>query len=144
MGRILAVDPGSKRIGIAISDPFRILATPLSVIKHESMTIDSTKIIDMCQNNDVKLIIIGQPLSSGCEENPQTRHARKLADTIRKLTSIPVAMWDESDSTKIAKKAAIEMGMKRKKRTGHLDELAATVILQSYLDNHQGGRSDEA
>ena len=142
-GRVLAVDPGAKRLGIAISDPYRILATPLAVIKHESMKVDCQKIIDLCIQNDIQQIIIGQPLSSSGEENPQTRHARNMAEKIRIMTSIPVELWDESESTNIAKKAVIEMGIKRKKRAGHLDERAAAVILQSYLDARQDRSADE-
>lgn len=142
-GRILAVDPGAKRLGIAISDPLRVIATPLGVVKHESMATDSQKIIDLCIQNDVNLIIIGQPLSSSGQENPQTRHARKLAEKVQSLAAIPVVLWDESESTRIARKAAIDMGLKRKKRAGHLDAHAAAVILQSYLDAHMVEGNDE-
>ncbi len=143
-GRVLAIDPGAKRLGVAISDPFRILSTPLAVIKHESLACDSQKIVDLCVNNEVKLIIIGQPLSASGEVNPQTRHAIKLAEKIMTLTVIPVKLWDESESTSIARKAAIEMGMTRKKRIGHLDKHAAAVILQSYLDAQQDWSAGEA
>lgn len=133
-GRVMAIDPGEKRLGIALSDPFRILATPLAVINHQSMAADSQKIIELCKQNEVQLIIIGQPLSSSGEETPQSRHSRKLAEKISTMSSIPVELWDESESTNIAKKAAVEMGLKRKKRSGHLDQRAAAVILQSYLE----------
>ncbi len=143
MGRVLAVDPGEKRLGIAISDPYGILATPLTVIRHESMTVDCLKIIELCAQNDVSLIVIGQALSASGEESPQVRHTRKLAQTIRSLSSIPVLFWDESESTNLAKKAAIEMGVKKKKRAGHLDERAAAVILQSYLEAQKGRQANE-
>jgi len=144
MGRVLAVDPGEKRLGIAISDPFCILATPLTVIKHENMTADCQKIIYLCEQNDVSLILIGQALSSSSDENAHIRHTRKLAQTIGLLSTLPVLFWDESESTKLAKRAAIDMGMKKKKRAGHLDDHAAAVILQSYLDAQQGRSADEA
>lgn len=133
-GRVMAVDPGEKRLGVALSDPFRILATPLAVINHLNMAADSLRIVELCIQHEVQLIIIGQPLPSSGEETPQLRHSHKLAEKISTMTSIPVELWDESESTNIAKKAAVEMGLKRKKRSGHLDQHAAAVILQSYLD----------
>ena len=133
-GRVLAIDPGAKRLGIAISDPYRILATPLTVIKHENMVADCDKILQLCQQHDITLILVGQALSSEGEETSQSRHSGKLAEKIGSLTTIPVLLWDESESTMVAKKIALDMGRSRKKRTGHLDERAAAVFLQSFLD----------
>jgi len=73
-GRVLAIDPGAKRLGIAISDPYRILATPLTVIKHENMVADCDKILQFCQQHDITLILVGQALSSEGEETQQSRH----------------------------------------------------------------------
>ena len=142
-GRVLAVDPGEKRLGLALSDPFRILATPLAVIAHKNVIEDCRKIIEYSCNHNAELILIGVPISSTSIENPQTRHAKKLAEILRSMSSIPVELWDESSSTKIAQKTALEIGIKQKKRSGHLDAQAAAVILQTFLDAQPCGRVHE-
>jgi len=143
MGRILALDPGSIRIGIAISDPMRMIASPLSVILHTSLEKDCQAISDLCRQHDVELLIVGQALGPNGESTPQSRHAHKIVDLLVKLVSIPVELWDESGSTKQAKRISKEMGMKRNRRIGHLDADAAAVILQDYLDNLENRRGGE-
>ncbi len=132
--RILAIDPGEKRIGVAISDPTMTIASPLTVLKHVSMAIDAAQIAQLAVENDVTTIVVGQALGADGEETPASRHANKLADAIRTQVLIPVNLWDESGSTQTARQAKIELGLSRGRRSGHMDELAAVVILQSYLD----------
>jgi putative holliday junction resolvase len=132
--RILAVDPGEKRIGLAISDPTGTIAGPLKVIKHVSRVIDAASIAQIAAENDCEKIIVGQALDSEGNVGPSARHSLLLAEAIRAQTELPVELWDESDSTQLARSAAIALGVSRRKRSGHLDEIAATVILQSYLD----------
>jgi putative Holliday junction resolvase len=142
--RVLAVDPGSQNIGIALSDPTRMIATPLTVIKHTSIEKDCQVIVRLCQENKVSLVVIGQALGTDGEMTPQGRHAQKLADILRLITTIPVVLWDESGSTIQARQIKLEMGVTRKKRSGHLDASAAAVILQSYLDSQANRKNDEA
>lgn len=138
--RILAVDPGEKRIGLAISDPGRWIATPLKVIKHISRLADAAAIAQTAAENLVELILIGQPLDEeGLPNSPEARHSALLAEAVRSQTSIAVEMWDESGTTQEAQSIRRAMGVPRRKRSGHLDELAAAVILQSYLDAHSHG-----
>lgn len=132
--RILAIDPGEKRIGVAISDPTMTIASPLTVLKHVSMAIEAAQIAQLAAENDVTTIVVGQALGADGEETPASRHANKLADAIRTQVLIPVNLWDESGSTQTARQAKIELGLSRGRRSGHMDELAAVVILQSYLD----------
>lgn len=142
-GRVLAVDPGSVRIGIAISDPTRFLAAPLMVIKHVSMEKDCLVISQLCTQNDVSMVVIGQALGLDGEVNPQSRHAQKIADKLAQIITLPVVLWDESGTTQQARKVKQEMGVDRKHRSGHLDAHAAAIILQSYLDHQIEGRVDE-
>ncbi len=137
-GRILAVDPGEKRIGIAISDPTGTLARPLQVIRHMARAADAAEIARLAAENAAVLIIIGTALDDENQPTPQSRHAEKLAEAICAVTALPVELWDESGSTQAARAARIAMGVSRRKRSGHLDEVAAAVILQSYLDAHTG------
>lgn len=136
-GRILAVDPGDKRLGIAISDPTATLARPLLVIKHVSRQIDAAQIARLAEENEAVRIIVGWALDLDGNPTPQARSAARLAEALRLQSSLPVEMWDESGSTQAARAARISMGVSRRKRGGHLDEVAAAMILQSYLDEHR-------
>jgi putative holliday junction resolvase len=137
-GRILAVDPGEKRLGIAISDPTGTIASPLTVLKHVSRVVDAAQIAQMAAEQAAVKIIIGQALDADGGLTSQARHALRLAEAVREQTSLPVELWDESGSTQAARSARIAMGVSRRKRRGHLDDIAATVILQSYLDAATG------
>jgi putative Holliday junction resolvase len=136
--RILAVDPGEKRLGIAVSDPTQTIASPLTVVKHVSRSINAATIAQLARENQVVLIVVGQSLDEDGQPTPQGRRAARLADAIRGQTDLPVSLWDESGSTVAVRQARIAMGVARRKRRGHLDDLAATYILQTYLDAHAG------
>ncbi|GAB1469722.1 Holliday junction resolvase RuvX [Chloroflexota bacterium] len=135
--RILAVDHGEKRIGLALSDLTATIANPLKVIQHISRVIDAAQVADLAAQNEVALIVVGQSYDEDGEPNPAGRRAGRFADELRNQTNIPVEMWDESHSTQIARAARIELGVSRKKRAGHQDEFAAVVILQSYLESRR-------
>ncbi len=135
--RIMAVDPGEKRIGIAISDPTGTIASPLTVVQHISRLLDAATIADLARQYQANLIVIGQSLDDDGLQTPASRRADRLAEAIKEQSDIPLKMWDESFSTQAARQARIEMGTSRRKRHGHLDELAATIILQSYLDTER-------
>jgi len=142
--RILGIDPGEKRIGVAISDPTGVIANPLTVIEHTSRAFDAAALAQIAQENGVGLIVVGQALDDENRPTLSGRGAARLVVAIRNQTDIPVTLWDESHSTQVARAAQISLGGSRRKRRGHLDELAATVILQSYLDencpDHPGTR----
>ena len=143
MGRILAIDPGDKRIGLALSDPSATIASPLRVIEHVSRIVDAAQISAVAAEMEVVLILVGQSLDDNGIPSPEGRKAGRLAEAIRQQTVVPVEMWDESFSTQTAQQARIAMGVKRAKRRGHMDELAATVILQSYLEAKSTRSEDE-
>lgn len=132
--RVLAIDPGEKRIGVAISDPTKTIAAPLTVVKHISRPLDAATIAELARQNQVSVIIIGQSLDEDGNSTPASRRADRLANAIRLQCDIPIILWDESFSTQLARTAQLEMKTPRHKRRGHLDEMAAVVILQSYLD----------
>jgi putative Holliday junction resolvase len=132
--RILAVDHGEKRIGLAISDPTATIASPLRVVKHVSRLLDAAQVADLAVENDAGLIVIGQSFDEEGLPNLAGRRAARFAEALKEQTQIPVILWDESFSTQDARATRIEMGASRKNRSGHLDELAAVMILQSYLE----------
>jgi putative pre-16S rRNA nuclease len=132
--RILAVDHGEKQIGLALSDPTATIASPLKVIKHVSRLMDAAQVANLASENDVALIVIGQSFDEEGLPNLAGRRAAKFAEALKEQTQIPVVLWDESFSTQEARATRIEMGVSRRKRAGHMDELAAVMILKSYLD----------
>jgi len=134
MMRIMAVDPGEKHLGIALSDPTGTIANPLVTIGHTSRAIDAATIAQLAIDNEVGCIVVGQALDDNNQPNLQGRRAARLAAAIRQQTQIPVVLWDETGSTSAVRQARIELNTTRRKRRGHLDELAATYILQTYLD----------
>lgn len=132
--RILAVDHGEKRIGIALSDSTATIASPLKVIQHVSRIIDAAQVAELAMQNEVELIVMGQSFDEDGNPNLAGRRAARFADELKNQSHIPIEMWDESFSTQIARNARIELGLSRKKRAGHQDAYAAVVILQSYLE----------
>jgi putative Holliday junction resolvase len=142
--RILAVDPGEKRLGIALSDPMGIIANPLLVLDHVARPIDAAAIAGLAREHGAATIVVGQALDLDNQPTTQGRRAARLAEAIRSQTDIPVVLWDESGSTQAARSAHIAAGgtsRQRQRRGHHLDELAATYILQTYLDAHPDPRS---
>ncbi len=132
--RILAVDHGEKRIGLALSDPTATIANPLVVIQHVSRAIDAAQVAVLAAEHGAGLIVVGQSFDEDGQPSQAGRRAARFAEALRQQTVLPVELWDESFSTQKARAARLQMGVSRKKRVGHLDEIAATVILQSYLD----------
>jgi putative Holliday junction resolvase len=132
--RVLAVDHGEKRIGLAISDETGTIANPLTVIKHVSRAIDAAQVANIASERDAAIIVVGQSFDEEGNPNLAGRRAARFAKALGEQTDLPIKLWDESFSTQEARSARIQMGVPRKKRGGHLDQLAATVILQSYLD----------
>lgn len=138
--RILAVDHGEKRIGLALSDPTATIASPLTIIKHVSRMLDAAQVANLAHENEAGLIVIGQSFDEEGLPNLAGRRAAKFAEALQEQTQIPVVLWDESFSTQDARAAQIELGVSRKKRAGHHDSLAAVVILRSYLESNQPPR----
>jgi len=135
--RILAVDHGEKRIGLALSDLTATIASPLQVIKHVSRLLDAAQVANIASENDAGLIVIGQSFDEEGFPNLAGRRAAKFAEALKEQTNIPVELFDESLSTQDARATRIEMGVSRKKRSGHMDELAAVMILRSYIESHK-------
>lgn len=134
--RVLSVDHGEKRIGLAISDPTGTIANPLTVVKHISRAIDAAQVATIASEQGAGLIVIGQSFDEDGQPNLAGRRAARFAEALQGQIDIPIQLWDESFSTQEARAARIRMGVSRKQRAGHLDQIAATVILQSYLDAH--------
>ena len=135
--RILAVDHGEKQIGLALSDPTATIASPLKVILHISRLMDAAQVANLASEHEAGLIVVGQSFDEEGRPNLAGRRAAKFAEALKQQTRIPVVLWDESFSTQDARAARIEMGVSRKQRGGHMDELAALMILRSYLESNK-------
>jgi len=135
--RVLAVDPGDKRIGLAISDPTGTISRPLCIIKHQAREKDAERILEAAAEQGAEMIVIGWALDSQGEVGYSARKSQRLADVIRDKCDLPVKMWDESGTTMDAKKSRIAMGVSRKKRSGHLDDVAASILLQDFLIHNE-------
>ncbi|WP_420420842.1 Holliday junction resolvase RuvX [Simkania sp.] len=135
MGRILSIDYGKKRIGLALSDPMKIIASPLKTVqagKNTQETLDL--LVKEITSHDVEAIVIGLPLHLSNEESETSLLVRKLKEDLETKISTPIILWDERLTSKQVERVMIEGDVKRKKRSQHVDTLSATLILQSYLD----------
>ena len=135
--RILAVDHGEKRIGLALSDPTATIASPLKVIEHVSRLLDAAQVATLAHENDAGLIVIGQSFDEEGKPNLAGRRAAKFAAALKEQTQIPIVLLDESFSTQDARAARIALGVSRKDRSGHQDTLAAVMILRSFLESNR-------
>jgi putative Holliday junction resolvase len=132
--RFLGIDTGDKRIGVAISDPTGTIARPLKVITHTSRERDAQEIVTLAQENEIACIVIGQALQDDGSLSMQGRKAARLAEVIRTLIDIFVVFWDESNTTQSAQEYARQISVPRLRRAGHLDDFAAAIMLQDYLE----------
>ena len=135
--RILGVDHGEKRIGLALSDPTGTIPSPLQVIRHVSRLLDAAQVADIAMQHGVGLIVIGQSFDEEGNPNLAGRRAAKFGEALREQTEIPIVLWDEAFSTQDARAARLELGVSRTKRGGHQDALAAMMILRSYIESRK-------
>ncbi|MBN1305590.1 MAG: Holliday junction resolvase RuvX [Anaerolineales bacterium] len=135
----MAVDHGERRIGLAVSDETGTIANPLTVITHTARLMDAAQVAGLAQEKQVGLIVVGQSFGEDGKPNLSGRRAGRFAEALQSQTDTPVMLWDESFSTRVARRARIAMGGARRRRAGHQDDLAAAVILQTYLDAHPSG-----
>ena len=136
MGRIMALDVGNVRIGIAVSDLMGIIANPLETYTRKgNLAIDAQYIADLAKQKEVTLFISGLPLSLAGGENEQTLKTREFIDELQKHTDIPVKYLDERFTTLSAERVLIQGNVRRENRKKVIDKVAATIILQNYLDS---------
>ena len=134
MGRIMALDVGDVRIGIAVSDPMGIIANPLETYTRKGdINKDAKYIVELANSRDVTLFVSGLPLGLNGNENEQTRKTREFIDVLISLTDIPVKYLDERFTTLSAERTLIQGNVRREDRKKVIDKVAATIILQNYL-----------
>lgn len=131
MTRVLAVDPGTVRVGLAVSDPLGITAQPLDVVDADQAVAEITR---LCQEMDIGEIVVGLPVTERGEEGQSAEMARNLADQLAQATGREVTTLDERYTSRMAESLMIEAGTRRRRRRGAVDKVAAAVLLRSYLD----------
>lgn len=140
--RLLALDVGDRRIGVAVSDATGLIANPLSVIRRASKAEDFERIARLVREQDVEGLVVGHPLNADGNAGPQAqrveRYAAALADALQaEGLNLPMVLWDERMSTLRAQEVMIAAGRTRKDRRRRIDAVAAAVILQDYLDEQR-------
>ena len=131
MSRVLGIDYGTKRVGVAISDPLGMTAQPLEVI---SASAARTEIARLAADYDVERIVVGLPVGLSGTEGPAAAAARAFAEELRESSGIAVEMVDERFSTSTAERTMKQAGVAGRRRRHLVDKVAATVILQDFLD----------
>ena len=132
MKRSLGVDYGTKRVGLAISDSLGMVATPLTVLERQSAVDD---IVRLVQDRDVDTIVVGLPTGLDGTEGQAARDARNLGDELKRQTGVEIVFRDERFTSRMAESALLESGMRRRDRRNTVDKVAASIILQDYLDS---------
>lgn len=140
-GRLLAIDFGTRRLGLALSTPEQNLSTPLEVWIRRDPAGDAQRLRQVIDEYHVRGIVIGLPLHTGGEEGQSARRAREFGQWVRRTLALPVVFWDERCSSAAADDWMLEAGLTRDQRRARRDMLAAHVILQSYLEHRRAGRS---
>ena len=139
--KIIAVDFGDARTGLAACDPTEFLASPLGVIKEKSMAATAGKVAEASQKEGAGMIVIGLPKNMDGTEGPRAQKCRKFAGLVREMVSVPVELWDERQTTITAAGILSENGTFGKKRKQTIDAVAAVVILESYMAHRRNLRT---
>lgn len=132
--RVLALDYGTKRIGVALSDELGWTAQPLETFERRTLNWDLAHIQQLVQSHEVGQVLIGLPLRLNGEEGPAVHAVRRFIDQLGPVLSVPIITWDERMTTCAAEDLLIAADVSRKKRKGVVDRVAAAILLQGYLE----------
>ncbi|WP_018133507.1 Holliday junction resolvase RuvX [Effusibacillus pohliae] len=134
-GRLLGVDLGDVRIGVAVSDPLGMTAQGIEVIRRTSDAEALQRLGELIRQYEVETIVLGFPKNMNGTIGPRGEATREFAERLEETFQIPVVLWDERLSTMAAERMLIEADVRRNKRRQVVDKMAAAIILQSYLDS---------
>ncbi len=133
-GPLLGLDPGTKTLGLAISDTTRLIASPLETIRRTKFTPDSQRLIGLYGTNQASALIVGMPINMDGSHGPRAQSVRDFCINLMARKDLPIFMWDERLSTIAVTRTMLEGDLSRKKRAHNVDKLAAAYILQGVLD----------
>jgi len=134
MGRLLAIDHGEKRIGLALSDPNKIISKPLKTISFSNYDNLSIDLIEIIERYEIEKLIIGLPIGMHGASTLQTDKVEDFTNYLKNKIDIPIIMFDERLSSVSAKKSLVEQGIKTGHNKSKIDDTAAAIFLQHYLD----------
>jgi putative Holliday junction resolvase len=137
--RVLAIDPGSKRIGLAVSDPLGKIAQPLTQIPAEPAETLPGRLAELARELEAESVVVGLPRRMDGSSGPEARAARELAARLRQDTGLPVTLVDERLTSVAAERALLAAGHRRRRRRELTDAVAAALILQTFLESRGPG-----
>jgi len=131
---LMGLDLGTKTIGVAVSDPFLAVATPLETVRRSKFTTDAAALQGIIAHRAIGGVVLGLPFNMDGTEGPRAQSTRAFARNLDRLIDLPIAFWDERLSTVAAERALLEADTTRKRRAEVIDHVAAGYILQGVLD----------
>jgi len=134
-GRVLALDFGKRRIGLALSDELGITAQGIETLERSRIREDIARLAQLIVEKDVSLILMGNPLHMSGREGRQAEYTRDFAERLASATGVPVQFWDERLTSVQAERVLRESGIGIRKRAAAVDQVAAVILLESYLDS---------
>ena len=134
MRALAGLDFGEKTIGVAVSDRFRSVATPLTTIRRKKFGLDAEALLKIVTEREIGGLVLGLPRNMDGTEGPRCQSTRAFARNLSRLTDLPITYWDERLSTVAAERALLEADTTRKRRSEVIDHVAAGYILQGLLD----------
>lgn len=137
--RVLAIDPGTRRLGLALSDPSGTVALPLRVLTRRSEPEDLKELAAIVAEQGVELVVVGLPRLMDGSIDKAARSAQAFGAAVGRVAKVPIEYWDERLTTVAAERFLIEQGKRRAERRQDVDRVAATLLLQGYLD-YRGSR----
>lgn len=141
--RILALDIGKRRIGVAVSDPLGLVARPVETVRSVSLNVDIARVVELAQQLEAELIVVGDPLHMSGDAGIMSNRAHKFGDALHAASNLPVEYCDERLTSVEAQRILQESGVPLKKAREQIDAMAAAVILQSYLNTLRPPRSPQ-
>ena len=133
-GPLLGMDPGTKTLGLAVSDRTRLIASPLKTLKRTKFKINGPELLAVIRDNDVAALIVGLPLNMDGSEGPRAQGVRDFITNLLRLEDVPIFFQDERMSSQAVERGMLEADMSRKRRAEEIDRAAAAYILQGTLD----------
>ena len=138
MVRSFGLDVGSKTVGVAVSDALGITAQPVTTLRRTNLRADLTELRRLAEHHGVEHAVVGLPLNMDGSEGPSAVEARRFGDAVARTLGIPVEYWDERLTTAAANRMLLEADLSRARRRTVVDQVAAALILQGWLDAHHG------
>lgn len=136
--RILGLDPGSKRVGVALSDELQMIAQPLEYIPAEPFDELAAKLRELVADREVETVVVGMPRNMDGSYGPAAEKSKAFIAKLEEILTVPIRPWDERLTSAQANRVLIEGNVSRKKRKEKVDKMAAAILLQSFLDSQAG------